>query len=119
MEQEIINNVIGVLKKHRFTLEDEKVLQMEISNKLTVAGIPFFRERRLDPRNIVDFLVWPSIAIEVKIGGSKMSIYKQCERYCGFNEVKAIILLTNKSVLLPEEIKGKQAHVINLSESWL
>lgn len=109
----------------RFPLEDEKELQKAIADNLTRFGFSFTREQRLNSehevnKNIIDFLVKPSIGIEVKIGNaSKMNIFKQVERYCSFDAIQSIILLTNKSMALPESINGKPTYIINLSQSWL
>jgi hypothetical protein len=106
-------------KLNKFKLEDEKQLQSQIEKKFEVDGVPFEREKAFDKKNIVDFFVDGTIAVEIKIGSSKMSIYRQCERYCTFPEVKALLLVTNKSMTLPELVNGKPCIVLNLSEAWL
>lgn len=120
-----ITNLQRLFHTIRFPLEDEKELQRSIQSNLNRFGFHFTREQILNSaheskKDIIDFLVDPGIGIEVKIGNaSKMNIYKQVERYCGFPAISAIILLTNKSMALPEMINGKPAYVINLSQSWL
>lgn len=124
MEQ-TIKNLQRLFHTIRFPLEDEKELQSKIAEKLNQFGFRFTREQRLNSqhevnKNIIDFLVDPGIGVEVKIGNaSKMDIYKQVERYAKFEAIHSIILLTNKSMALPDTINGKPTYVINLSQSWL
>lgn len=115
------NDIAHILRQGRFALEDEKVTQSIIESKLIAAGIrKFKREYRFDKNNIVDFFFEETgIAIEVKIKGSKMEIYRQCKRYAEFDTVKELILLTNKAVALPPNINNKRCTVINLGLAWL
>jgi len=46
-------------------------------------------------------------------------IYKQCERYCEFPEVKALLLITNKATGFPETINNKNCYILNLAKAWL
>jgi hypothetical protein len=123
-EMWIVDDLLNFFKKNRFSLEDEKTLQAEIALKLATEDrfphrLPYLREFRLDDHSIIDFLVNENIGIEVKLKGSAMSIFRQCERYCQFPAIEALILLTNKSMALPPEINGKPCFVQNLSEAWL
>lgn len=77
------------------------------------------REYHLDNENIIDFLLFDSIGVEVKIKGQKRAIYKQCERYCKFEKLKQLILVTNVSIGFPKEINGKDCYILNLSKAWL
>ena len=113
--------IIGLLQNKRFDLSNEKNLQMQISIILQQANIGFNREYVLDPqtrRSIIDFLI-AGVGIEVKIGGSKKDIYRQIVRYCKFEEVKEIILVTSVSMTLPSNVSGKRAYVFNLNRAWL
>jgi hypothetical protein len=119
MEQTILN-LQKLFTTLRFPLEDEKELQKEIAANLNWFGFDFTREQRLDDESIIDFLVEPGIGVEVKIGNkSKMNIYKQVERYCSIDAIHSVILLTNKSMSLPETVNNKPTYIINLSQSWL
>lgn len=106
--------VLSCLSKYRFSLSSEKTLQAEI-HKL----IPeFSREYKLDEESVVDFFK-DGIAVEVKIKGVAKAIYRQCERYCHVDQVKVLILVTNKSMGFPKEINGKPCYVLNLGRGWL
>lgn len=46
-------------------------------------------------------------------------IYKQCERYANFDQVKQLVLITNRSMGFPETINNKPCYVINIGRAWL
>ena len=84
-------------------------------------NIPVMREYRFDKKNIVDyFQKGTGIAIEVKIKkNNSIDTFKQCERYAQFEEVKMIILFTNKAQGMPSSINGKPVYVISAGRAWL
>jgi hypothetical protein len=112
-----LNNIISVLQC-RFPLEREKDTQAAIALKFKEQNIDVQKEYYLDSKNIPDFFI-DGIAIEIKIKGNAMKIYKQCERYCQFDEVKQLILATNRSMGFPSQINGKPCYFINLGKAWL
>lgn len=111
--------IIKLLSDHRFDVHDEKRTQEQVEKALAFRKIAFHREYKLDEKNIPDFLVEGGIAIELKIKGSKKAIYRQCERYCQFDQVKELILVTNRSMGFPQEINGKSCYVLNIGRAWL
>lgn len=112
------DDILKLLRGQRFNLSNEKTLQLEMETFFKSKNLEFRREYHLDEKSIIDFM-FGNVGVEVKIKGSKMSIYKQCERYCTFHEIDRLILVTNKSVKLPLNINDKQCYVFNLSKSWL
>jgi hypothetical protein len=86
--------------------------------------VPFEREHVLDKKNRPDFFI-DEYAVEVKIGGSyvgrqsAISIFKQCERYANFPEVKGVVLVSNRAMGFPEELCGKPAYFVSVGRSWL
>lgn len=111
---------LGQLFNHsRFSLEEEKKTQGEIADCLKQNHVPYEREKRLSEKDIPDFLIDRCVVVEIKLKGSVRSIYEQCKRYCIFPEVKALLLVTNKSMALPAEINGKPCFVLNISQAWL
>ena len=122
----MVEKIFKILRGQRFNLTNEKVLQKQIETLFQKEGLTFTREHRLDEegKNIIDFLVQTEyflsgVGIEVKIKGSKMNIYKQCERYCHCPDIDYLILVTNKAVRLPLNINKKQCYVFNLSKAFL
>jgi hypothetical protein len=110
--------LLKILSSYKFNLTDEKDTQREILKVLMENQINFHREYRLDSKNILDFFA-DGIGVEVKIKGRARSIYKQCERYCQFEEVKGLILITNKTIGFPKEINQKPCWILNLGKAWL
>lgn len=117
----MIENIMNILKGKRFPLQDEKVLQahIEYALRMSIALPDIQRERILDAHSTIDFFLYDSIGMEIKIKGQKRSIYKQCERYCGFEEIKQLILVTGMSMGFPAQLNGKDVYVFNLSTAWL
>lgn len=112
-----IDDIIKATAGQRFNLENEKILQAQLA-----AVFPWaIREHRLDEKNIPDFYVpAEGIAIEVKIKGSRFAIYKQCERYAAFDQVHAVVLITNRAIGFPKDFYDEvPCYVINLSKAWL
>ncbi|MCK5611210.1 hypothetical protein KAR91_55585 [Candidatus Pacearchaeota archaeon] len=114
----MIRKIKKVLSGQRLELSSEKALQSQIVETLSKNGIVVKAEHRFTPSDIVDFFI-DGIAIEVKIKGSAAEIFKQCERYCQFDEVKGLLLITNRSMGFPKEINGKSCYVLNLGNAWL
>lgn len=114
-------DIVLLLRKEKFELQDEKILQLQLlalfHNHIPTDEIE--KEFYLDDKNIPDFMLFGNIAVEVKIKGRKIAIYKQCERYCQFDQVNELILITNVNMGFPEEINNKNCYVHNLAKSWL
>jgi len=117
--------IYNLLAGHRFSLSCEKTLQAEIGKILTAAGVGYESEVSLsDPvysppsKDCIDFMAG-GVGMEVKIKGAAMAIFRQCERYCRYPEVKELILITNKSMGFPHEIFGKRTYLLSLGKRWL
>lgn len=114
----MIDRFIKIVSSKAFSLDTESQLKIEMESVLVEENIPFKKEYVLDAKNRPDFFI-DGFAIEVKIKGSAKSIYRQCERYCSFDEVNGLVLVTNRSMGFPETIFGKPCYVINLGKAWL
>lgn len=112
-------HLIGILTTRRWPLSDEKALQPLMLAEFVREGISdIAREVHLGPRDIVDFVIG-GIAIEVKVKGSRREIFKQVERYCGYEAVTEIILATNVPMNLPVEMCGKPVSIAAIGRGWL
>jgi hypothetical protein len=117
-QQPLASVVIHELSLCKFPLYNEKDLQEAIYKQLVAKRFPAVREYPLDNNNIVDIFI-QGTAIEIKIHAPARAIYKQCARYCGFECVKCLILITNRAMGFPKEINGKPCYVLNLGKAWL
>lgn len=113
-----VEEILTAIKSRSLPITTEKELQVEIEKLLIEKGIDHQREYRLDKSNIVDFFI-DGIAVEVKIKSPAKKMYRQCERYCQFDEVEALILLTSRTTGFPEEINNKPCYVHSLGMQWL
>lgn len=115
------NQIMQVLCKKRFVISNEKTLQNDI-HKVLLDEFPdaiIEKEVYLDDKNIIDFRIDGSLGIEVKIKGGKRALYNQCVRYCSFDEIQSLLLITSLSMGFPDEINGKYCYIQNLSKAWL
>lgn len=111
-------DIIKLISSSRLSVQDEKETQLQIERIFIDNAIDHCREFRLDAKNIPDFFI-DGIAIEIKIKGGPRQIYRQCERYCQFEEVRELMLITNKSMGFPQEINGKPCYLVNIGKAWL
>jgi hypothetical protein len=116
----MIDKVLSILSKHRFSLYSEVVLQRELFDVFVINKIDIEKEYTFNEQSRIDFFHFgEGLGIEVKIGGGRKNIYRQCERYLKLPEVKSLILVTNKAMLLPATINDKEVRVLNLGMAWL
>lgn len=107
-----------LLSSSRLSVQDEKETQQQIEKVFMDNHVNYEREFKLDSKNIPDFFI-DGIAIELKIKGQAKKIYKQCERYCQFEQVKELILITNRSMGFPSYVNGKSCYIIKIGKAWL
>lgn len=107
--------VLGVLEARRFLFATERELQDGIAEALLEAGEAFAREYPLDRRSRIDFMVGP-IGIEVKVAGGWRDVLRQVVRYCEFDEIAGLVVVTSKPMhsRLPVSVAGKPVHVHEL-----
>ncbi len=118
---------IQLCKGKRFSFDNENIVQAELQALLINSKTPYIREYKMDHpilsfdgHNIPDFFFEATgLCVEIKIKGSKKEIYRQLLRYSEFEQVKTIVLLTNKSMALPITINDKPTAIINMGLAWL
>jgi len=115
---DLVSIVQSSLMHKHFTLSNEKKVQIQICQHLKNAGLDIQREVYLDQKNIIDFMV-SGLGIEVKVKGSAFDILRQCERYCEFEQVKGLMLISGRFIGFPKEIKGKPCYFFSLSRAVL
>lgn len=111
-----------ILETGRFDLSDEKACQAEIIQWLAAyvpEGSGLRREPRLSARDIPDFMV-DGIAVEVKMNSAQpRSAIRQLGRYAAHEEVRALILASNRAIALPSTLNGKPVFAVSLGKAWL
>lgn len=109
--------LIAILKRQRFNIENEKELQQQIVSVLDKYQVAYKREHRLNEKDIPDFLIG-DIAMEIKIKGRRIDIFKQCMRYSMHDEVKSVLLITNVMIGKPPLHNDKPFYILNISSAW-
>ena len=113
-----VEMILSLLAKQRLSLENEKDLQRQMMEVLSPT-VTIAREVRLDAKSTIDFRTADGVGIEVKLDGSPKAIYRQLERYLQFDEIKSLILVTNRSMGLPPTANDKDLFYLNLGRAWL
>lgn len=103
--------IVKLLRQCPVAYSTEKEMQEGIAAYLTRHSIEYQREYRLDSHNRIDFLIG-DIGVECKTKGPAMRVFRQCERYCTFDEIKTLVLFTSFHMNLPDTINGRETHVI-------
>ena len=118
---EAVAALVTVLKGKRFRYNSERDLQDGMEDVFKAQGFRYERERELGPGDIVDFLLFGSVGVEVKIKGNPVDVARQLLRYAGRQEVAHIVLVTGKLSLgrLPEELLGKPVTVVALWRAFM
>ncbi len=115
----VVHRLADLLRRHRIDLTDEKRAQADMEKVFADAGYVVAREHRLSGADIVDFMVNGSTAVEVKVGGSRMAIYRLLERYAAHDAVTDLLLVSNVRSHCPKTINGKPAVVAQLGAAWI
>lgn len=112
--------IIQSLRMQKFPLDTEAETQLAVDKYFQSCGVEHVREHVFDRASRIDFfLPEGGVGIEVKLKGGAKNILRQCMRYCEFEELKCLILLTNRSMGFPKEINGKPCYVVKLGRAWL
>lgn len=115
----MIDKIIKEIKTYKFNLLDESILQGQLYD-FVLKDKAFLKEFYLNPKSRIDFFnPHEKIGIEVKIKGSAVKIYRQCERYIKTHKLDHLILLSSKAMGMPDEIEGIPITVVILGDSWL
>lgn len=82
------------------------------------AGLPCEHEYRLAPRRRIDFFL-EGVGVEIKKGRpNARELLKQVERYLACDELKEIVVVTQKDTPLPARVLGKRVTCISLDRLW-
>ena len=110
--------ILTMCRSLRCQTTNEKELQDALEILLRPSCSTLEREKRLGPKDVVDFLANGSIGIEVKTDGSWMAVTRQLQRYAEYPQVRRIILVTTRrkhASEVPGSLRGKPVDVAWLS----
>lgn len=118
MDQEI-TQILDVLSTiHVSNTTNETQIHNEIKKTFQDRGIKFIHEYKILTRKRFDFWI-NGIVLEVKKRKpTKISLLNQLDRYTKVPEVKAIIVVLEKSIDLPKELNEKPIFVKSLNQNW-
>lgn len=109
------NEIISIFEQYQMRTHDEVALQADIA--VVLGEVTQYRkEHTLSAGERIDFLVG-KIGIECKVGGSKMEVLRQLQRYAQFDEIDELILVTTKSRHL--ELRGLQVNGKTINVYWV
>jgi len=98
---------------------EEMAIHRAIDEALKNAGVSFLREARLGPGDRIDFLTESGVGIEVKKGRPEPSVLRrQLGRYARWDAVKALVVIDQRAVNLPETVCGKPCYQLGLDRLW-
>jgi len=99
-------------------MDEESFIHKEIQRALTIEEIKYVHEYKLIPHKRFDFWI-DGIVLEVKkrVPG-KLALLKQLDKYTKSDEVKAIIIVLEKSIDLPKTLNDKPLIVFSLNANW-
>lgn len=116
-----LHRVLGALRSLRLHLAaNEHAIHRAVAAAFDQARLLYAHERDLGPRNRVDFLVAPGIAVEVKKGKpNSTQVAAQLHRYAASPLVQAVVLVVEGNVQeYPPEAHGKPVHYVSLHKNW-
>lgn len=93
-------------------------LHRMVAEAFQAAGLPCEHEYRLAPRRRIDFFV-DGVGVEIKKGRpNARDLLLQVRRYLEADELKEIIVVTQKDTPLPARVDGKRVTNISLNRLW-
>ena len=96
----------------------EADLHRMIGERLTECGLVFQHEATLERGCRIDYLIG-DVGIEVKKGKPRPSQLKaQLQRYALSERIQTLVVVSWRSVALPDHVAGKPVYPLSLSQLW-
>ena len=117
--------IAGELQRVRLPLTTERDMQDCVETWLRANGHPdVIREYRLGGAGRIDFFEPVGVAgygvgIEVKIKGTKRALVDQLVRYADDRAVKALVVVSMVSVVVPELLGDVPIYYVSPGRAWL
>ncbi len=115
----MLMEIIAAIKNIRVPfLTDEYQLHDMVARELAAIGVSFLHEYKLAPRCRIDFLCG-NVGIEIKRGRPPHSqLLAQAERYAIHDEIKYMVIIVERTAMLPKMIGGKRMETVALNRLW-
>ena len=111
--------VLDALKELRspFALYETDIHAM-VGKRLADAGLAYRHEARIGPGCRIDYLV-NGVGIEIKKGKpDARTLTRQLMRYAACEDIQSLIVLSQRTVALPQSVCGKPVKVLVLNQLW-
>lgn len=114
-ESACIQRVGMLISSHSFNFMNEIQLQDGLEQLFKEHKIPYVREFRLSNKDIVDFMIdfqAGSVALEVKIDGTRSSLLRQIGRYLKHDTISCVFLVGTPYWVtnMPKSLLNKQIY---------
>ena len=93
-------------------------LHRMVAEAFQAAGLPCEHEYRLAPRRRIDFFVG-GVGVEIKKGRpNARDLLMQVRRYLECDQLREIVVVTQRDTPLPARVLGKRVTCVSLSRLW-
>lgn len=118
MNQEIRMIMDALSTIHISSILNENEIHEEIKKALLEHGIKYKHEYKMLTRKRFDFWI-NGIVLEVKKSKpSKITLLNQLDRYTKVPSVRAVIVILEKNINIPNQLNGKPIILKSLNENW-
>ncbi len=115
----LARRIATAITSARSNLTSEATAHRDVENALSGAGIEFKSEVQLSASDRIDVLCG-AVGVEIKVGHSRRSIWKQLQRYAKHGNIEALVLATGTAFpAAVVDVDGVPLVVADLSRGWL
>lgn len=114
----LLAQIITSVASYRYRFSSETALHDAIAEVLDTSSLAYQREFIASQRDRFDFLVDGRIVLEIKIDGSLSQVLGQVHRYCEYEYVSAVAILTTKlwaNAFPANGLRGKPVSIVKLN----
>lgn len=112
-------NVLEALRAMRppFVLYEADIHRM-VGERLSECGLAYLHEAAIAKGCRIDYLIG-GVGVEIKKGKPKhTTLVEQLNRYARSEKIESLIVVSWRSVNLPQSVGGKPVYSLTLSQLW-
>lgn len=118
LEEEMRRIVEAVSVLRTAPWQSEAQLHEQIARALEAFGLSAQHEAKLGGGRRIDFLCG-TVGIEVKCGKpERAALLRQLARYAQSEAISGIVLIVQRSAMMPRAVGGKPLRVVSLNRQW-